>query len=134
MRKTKQKKRARITSISVFRLYNLGNYQNVKYDLSAEVPEGVSASKTLIELCNIVAKLRPLVVPSDVRRYEETAKKPVGERSAYEKENLDSWMATFAKHQNEIAERKAAVIRLDELGGSAVYKDAKASWGDEDEW
>lgn len=131
-RKKKQQPRARITAIGVTKLYNTGNYTNVKYDLSAEVPKGASAAETLRELAAILVALRPLSVPSCLDQLRSARRKKLSERSEYEKEHFSTWLAAETEYHKEAAKRERAVEQLDNLGGCSVSRDAKNKWEDDD--
>lgn len=129
--KTKKQPKARITSISVSRLYNTGNYTNVKYDLTAEVPEGASAVEALRQMVYTLRCLRPISRPSCSESFEAAVKKTEKEQTNYEKENLPEWRDRMAVYHTQKANRDAAVLALDDLGGTRTKRDAKNSW---DSW
>ena len=135
MSKTKKTKNpaSRITSISISRLYNLGNYQNIKYDLSAEVGPGESASEIFKELHFILSSLRPLARPHCLDDYERAVKKPTSEQGEYEKAHLQEWAEDIATYNERKRRRDQSVLKLNELGGSSFWKDAKANWETDDE-
>lgn len=130
--KTKKPK-ARITSISVSRLYNTGNYTNVKYDLTAEVPEGASAVEALRQMVYTLQCLKPFTKPSCLQSFEEAVKKTETEQTNLEKENLPEWRERVQEYHTRKANRDAAVLALDELGGTTVRRDAKNCWDDPDD-
>lgn len=130
--KTKTPKpKARITSISVSRLYNTGNYTNVKYDLTAEVPEGASAVEALRQMVYTLQCLKPVSKPSCLESFQAAVKKTETEQTNYEKENLPEWRERIQEYQTLKANRDAAVLALDDLGGTSIRRDAKNSW---DSW
>jgi hypothetical protein len=49
----------KITKITIGRLYNLGSYEHVRYEISVEVPEGESSATALIGLEKVVTALSP---------------------------------------------------------------------------
>lgn len=131
--KTKTTKpKARITSISISRLYNTGNYTNIKYDIAAEVPAGVSAADTLKELYYVLQMLKPLHKPGCYEQFKATIAKMEGEQSEYEKEHLPEWREEFEQFNAWKAAREAAVKSLDALGGTSTKRDAKKTWDDDD--
>lgn len=131
--KTKKKK-ARITSISVSRLYNTGNYTNVKYDLSAEIPEGVSVWETLRQLVNTLTLLKPISKPTHYDMFKTESAKLESEQSEYVKEHLPEWREEVEQFEARKAARDQALIDLDNLGGTSVRRDAKNTWQDDDEY
>lgn len=135
MKTTKAKKSkpaGRITSIAISRLYNLGNYQNIKYDLAAEVAPGQKAGEVFAELHFILASLRPFPKPSCFDDYAAAIKKPQTIQSEWEKSHLEEWTENVCAWNERRRRRDEAVRRLDELGGHSFFKDAKTGW-DNDE-
>lgn len=132
--KTKQRKRPspKVTHIEVSRVYNTGNYTNVKYTLGAEVPRGASATGTLRELVYVLSLLKPISRPDCLDSLERARKKTAEEQTAYEKENVESWAERSAAFHQRCADRLAAVNSLDDLGASMEKRDAKKTWDDED--
>lgn len=134
-KKTTRKKKVypRITTIGVERLYNTGNYTNVKYSLTAEVPEGASAQETLTELVRVLVALRPLTEPSEIAQLELARQEPLGGRSDYVKEHFAEWLKIEEKWKGRLAARAQALKDLDKLGGTQRAKDAKNDWEDDDD-
>lgn len=123
-----KKLKTRVTRISVGATYNLGNYENVRFDLSAEVSEGESALAAFQELRYIIACLRRTRKPDCADQFEAVSKKTAAERSNYEKEHVQEWadrMAAFHLHQSR---RVEAIRMLDTLGGNLQFRDAKQKW------
>lgn len=134
--KTKTKKttpKARVTSVSISRLYNLGNYQNVKYDLTAEVPKGAGAKRTLLELMYILQMLKPTRKPHCWDEATKAEKKLPSELSEREKMHLQEWQEECGAYRRHCMEREEAVSALDTLGGVSFPKDAKLTWEDRDD-
>jgi len=48
-----------IKTITISRLYNLGSYEHVKYEIGLELQKGDSPSKTLVALERIMEALSP---------------------------------------------------------------------------
>lgn len=124
---------ARVTSISVSRLFNLGNYENVKYDIAAELPEGTSAKAVLLQLASTVWALGPIRTPHCRQEYEDALKKVDAQRSNYEKEHMQEWQERMAAYHTKVAARAQAVEELDNLGATSTRKDAKNTWDDPDD-
>jgi tetrahydrodipicolinate N-succinyltransferase len=128
---TKPKKlKTRVTCISVGATYNLGNYENVRFDLSAEVGKGESALAVFQELRYIVACLRPARKPDCEDQFERVSKKTDAERSNYEKENFQAWADRMANYHLKQSRRATAIQMLDTLGGNRAFRDAKQKWED----
>lgn len=130
--KSTKVKTGRVSSISVSRLYNLGNYQNVKYDLTCEVPRGASAEATLLEIVRIIRALGPIRSPECLPQLESAREKSLTERSEYQKAHFHEWLAEETSHRMKLNARMRAVHDLDRLGGVATYTDHKMSWQDDD--
>jgi hypothetical protein len=129
----KAPKRSRIVQVEVSALYNLGNYSNVRYSLSAEVPKGGSARQTLYDIRHILGMLKPVREPDCADTLERVLAKPEEDRSAYEKEHLQEWAETVGKFKGRQDRRERALRLLDELGGASEFRDAKETWGDPDD-
>ncbi len=132
MKKTKSKRTGRITAISVSRLYNTGNYTNVKYELSAEVPKGASPGETLRQMVFVLQALRPISRPDCLDQLRRARTKKLSERSEYDKEHYSDWLRIEAEWKKELAEREVAVGLLEALGGTSESRDAKLDWQDAD--
>lgn len=48
-----------ITKITIGRLYNIGNYEHVRYELTSEIPPGESPATCIIGIEKILAALSP---------------------------------------------------------------------------
>jgi hypothetical protein len=122
----------RVTSIAAGRVYNLGNYENLRLDVSVEIPQGCSASETMLSLMKILQQLRPLKASSSLTEAQRVLKIPEHELSEYQKENLEYYRTMVNEHMLKVARRKEAMAKLDCLGGSSTSKDAKDSWVEDD--
>lgn len=141
----------KVTKITIGRLYNLGSYEHVRYELTAEVPEGESAAKTVTALERVLSGLSPLKnacinSESEIERkkleVEEMRTMPVVDwerRYGHCKGAAAEVIARFEKSlTEEIQKRNKALERakkarelFDDLGGAANWKDAKLDWEDE---
>jgi hypothetical protein len=128
----KKIKPARVTSISVSKLYNLGNYQNVSYHITSEVPKGASAKATLCQLVHVLQMLKPLPRPQNADSLKWAEEKMETDLSNYEKENMQAWRDEKNNFEALKAARYDAVNSLDALGGTSVEKDAKRVWNDDE--
>lgn len=130
---TKPAKCGKVTSLSVSRLYNLGNYQNVKFDLTVQIGPGESASQTFCNLTWILNQLRPLKTPDCQASYEQAIKLPEEQQSEYQKQHLQEWadqMSTWAEKKRR---RSEAVAAFDALAGVSKYTDHTRNWDDDDQ-
>lgn len=137
-KKTKQPKPVkcgRITHVSVSRLYNLGNYQNIKFDLSAEIPDGASAQETFRRLNLILMDLSPFkpFEGYERKRLEELRTKLQGEHSQYEKDQLAELETKEGDFNTRRARRTLALQAMDDIGGAALFQDHKSAWSHDDD-
>lgn len=125
---------ARVTSIKIGRLHNLGNYEHVRYEIAVDVPEGASASQALKNLERVLDGLDPKGPVPDhelaravdvVRRAEKSGEDSLEE---WERVNLEGYRDAIAKHQAWRDQQKLARYALDQIGGTGIYSDAKEKW------
>jgi hypothetical protein len=139
------KKRPRITSFSVGRVYNLGNYENIRLDLSVEVPEGESVRAALTSVMGILkaASPKPPVQAYSVEHARKQLEDPqawhkniviVKERKAAIRCMVKDAKATVSKWEAWKASRKLALEALDAIGATSIRKDHKNDWNDEEEY
>lgn len=137
-----------ITKITIGRLYNLGSYEHVRYELTAEIPAGESPATAIIGLENILAALnpkRPNDVPSEseIRSLESalTVTRELTDENIRRSYGVSKYRRILSLQQS-ITEGKGALERwkrrqakarllLQDLGGAANYKDAKEDWDNE---
>ncbi len=134
-----------VTKITIGRLFNLGDYEHVRYELTVEVPAGRSATTALIGLENIIEALnpkRPADVPDagDIKQMEAMlAEVRSSTDEKCRKYRGRSKYALIHQLQREIPEavkrmeqwksrQRRARMLLNDLGGAAVWKDAKEDW------
>jgi len=142
----------KITKITIGRLYNLGNYEHVRYELTAEVKDGESATTAITGMEKILVGLAPLKnacikSAGELKRManevEEMKTMPVvdwerryGHRKGTASEEIDRYQKSL---EDETIKRNVALDRarqarklFDDLGGAAQWKDAKLDWDDYD--
>lgn len=135
------------TKITIGRLYNLGNYEHVRYELTAEIQESESAGTALIGLENILAALNPKK-PHGVLDEHDLKNAQVRIQNVMEMSNemvleahgkskvavLNEWQkkldAAIERTQRWNIMQMRSRILLDDLGGAANYTDAKQKWDD----
>lgn len=137
--------KARVTRVGIGRLYNLGNYEHVRYDLTIEIPEGADALKAFTGLRRLVRALKPMKAKDHffVRTEEIVAKvdamspeertDAVG-RGEFTEEAVTTYREKIAKRQARADQRKVALRLFNDLGGAEIHKDAKDGWDDEDDY
>jgi hypothetical protein len=139
-----------VTKITIGRLYNLGNYEHVRYDLTVEVKDGESAATAILGMEKILAGLAPLKnacikSAGELQRLanevEEMKTMPVvdwerryGHCKGSAAEVIDRYQKSLEeeaiKSQAAIDRARKARKLLDDLGGAAQWKDAKLDWDD----
>lgn len=147
--------KTKITRVTIGRLYNLGSYEHVRYELTVEIPDGESASKAVAGIERIFAALNPrepgsvqteTTILHDTRRVQDMkdrlAKSPedfeqyyrgyVGTPEEYIARCEESLNESIAKREAWKARSRKARELLDDLGGAAKWHDAKLEWNDDD--
>lgn len=139
-----------ITKITIGRLYNLGSYEHVRYELTAEIKDGESAKDAVTGMEKILAGLAPLKtacisteseIAHKTKEIQDMKTMPVvdwqrryGHCTGTAAEVIERYETSL---QEEIEKRDKAVSRskrarelFDDLGGAAKWKDAKLDWQD----
>ena len=139
-----------ITKITIGRLYNLGNYEHIRYELTCEIKDGESATEAVTGMERIIEDLKPLRncgISTDAeldrrsaeikrmkempyvewqRQYGHCTGTPGDVIERYEK-SLDE----DTEKANAVKKRAWEARRMfDDLGGAAKWKDAKLDWED----
>ena len=148
----------RTTKITIGRLYNLGSYEHIRYDITVELQPGESAEKAMLGLERIINGLAPESkwgVHSDIELDRE--RKRLGEmaehlvkldESAFRARYghfvgtpLEYYLRCADGHANNVSRRAKAVTRaatarrmLDDIGGASQWKDAKLDWENDDDF
>lgn len=137
-----------IAKITIGRLYNLGNYEHIRYELTVELKEGDKARDALIGMENILSGLKPLDrcgiaseqdIQREEKRIEEMRKLPVAEwdrQYGHCKGTPSEVIARFEEGLKQMKDKRAEALNraalsrqfLDNLGGAAFWKDAKDNW------
>lgn len=145
-----------VSKITIGRLYNLGNFEHVRYEISVEVAQGESAEKTLIGLEKIVTALAPeskccvkskselerekramdelrdQVTELDEVEFRRRHGHFVGTPQEYFERCHQHYMDDLARRVSYEHRAKKARELLDSLGGTEVWKDAKLDWENDD--
>lgn len=139
-----------ITKITIGRLYNLGNYEHIRYDLTVEIKEGESATEAVTALEKIINGLKPLKTmaiqsPEELKRraaeIERMQSMPAvewehhyGHAKGTPSEVIERYQrdldADTLKYQNAQEHARTARKMFDDLGGTSQWKDAKLDWED----
>ena len=138
----------KVSKITIGRLFNKGNYEHIRYELTVEVKDGESSTDAVINLERILEALKPLstlCLPSE-RELQQKAKEIERIKTMPEVE----WERTYGGYKGtpaEIIERHQAALNegslkresalqraqaaraaFDNLGGIAEHRDAKLDW------
>lgn len=147
----------RISKITVGRLYNLGSYEHIRYELTVDVPDGESAAKAIIGIEKILIGLKPektTAVPSQtdlkheanhieemIKYYREHTEEVFDQKYGHYEGSASEYITRCqTSHQNNLQKRmewetreKKARILFDDLGGASEWKDCKLDWETDDE-
>lgn len=127
-------RKSKITNITVARLYNVGNYEHIRFEISAEVPKGGNAKQTLLDMGGILAQLKPIKKPYNYDTAKEVLQKLPEQLSEAEKGLLDEFRTIVGEYETARALRLVALDKLDDVGGSSKATDAKANWDEDVPW
>ena len=144
----------KVTKITLARLYNLGSYEHVRYELSVDLGAGDSAANAMLGLEHIMSALNPKTSTSDRPELERKARRinelktdlaastgEAGENEFRRKHGHfegtpeeyvsrceQSFLANVAKRTAWEERAQKARKLLDDLGGAVHWKDAKLDW------
>jgi hypothetical protein len=142
----------KITKITIGRLFNLGNYEHVRYELTVEVGELESAAAAVRGMEAILSGLKPLrndclTSASDLQRKAEEIERMKTMPAVEWERNYGHCKGTptevierYQKALEEAAVKTHSAVErartarqlFDDLGGAAQWKDAKLDWSDYD--
>jgi hypothetical protein len=121
----KKHKKAKVSKITIARLYNTGNYEHVRYELTADVPPGEKAEKVAEGLISVIKALNPKCPVSAYAMHERQARInwPTEQQQRIWGESwqtaLEEEKAELAKDQAELdkwnANRRRALKVMDDL-------------------
>lgn len=125
----------RITRLSIGRVHNLGNYENIRYEIQLDVAEGENVAELVTNLENILENVQAVsnVSEWDYNRAKERLAKPASELSENDLSNLALYKKRVADYESVNARRQKAKEALNSLGGNSAYTDAKTEWEDHDD-
>lgn len=140
------------TKITIGRLFNLGSYEHIRYEISVEISENESARDALVGLEKILSALAPernccVKTKDDLERGQSRIDELQASLAASTKEEFyrkhghfvgtpEEYVARCAQSQADDLSNRAAYEKranrarelLDYLGGAAKWKDAKLDW------
>lgn len=144
------------TKITIGRLFNLGSYEHIRYEITVEISENDSARDALVGLEKILAALAPernccVKTELDLERGEHRIKELRASLAANTTEEFyrkhghfvgtpEEYVARCAQSQTDDVANRATYEKranrarelLDSLGGAAAWKDAKLDWENDD--
>jgi hypothetical protein len=125
--------KSRVTSIAMKRVHNLGNYENIQYEVVVEIGEKDNAARVVQTLRDI---LRDVEAKSGISRHElerakEQLSKPKSQLTDLEKKRLPEYRKKVRQHEQAGKAREKAMAALQTLNYTRVYKDAKTEWEDD---
>lgn len=126
---------ARVTKVTIGRLYNLGNYEHVRYEISVEIPDGSDAGEATTRLKKLLWAMRPA---KHEYGYEHAAAILADPETMLRNYDEEERAKTLAQSQELVTRVQAArkrvkdaVAALGNLQLATQFKDAKEEW-DED--
>jgi len=126
----------RVSRITIARLHNCGNYEHVRYEISVDVAPSANPASIAEELEGLLEDLKPQRTDYDYELVNARTilAKSANELSAMEITNLPVYRERVRKADESFQQRQRGYERLNALGGSRVYTDAKEKWDDEDRY
>lgn len=129
--------RARVTRVSIDRLYNLGNYEHIKYSIGIEIPEGADVLESVSKLRQVLRALKPLKAEG----YTEKKARQIVDMTPEEREqavkdtriSMEDTVAApilVGRLDARKARRERALQLFNNLSGQDVYTDHKEQWDD----
>ena len=138
----------KVSKITIGRLFNKGNYEHVRYELTVEVKESESATDAITNLERIVEALKPvsrLCISSadelqrNIKEIEQMKAMPAEELErtyAHYKGTREEIIARYEADLKESSEKRESALQraqaaraaFDNLGGIAEHRDAKLDW------
>jgi hypothetical protein len=126
--------RTRVTRLHVGRVYNLGNYENQRVEITVDIAEGDDPGRVYRNLEGILANLRASsgVSSYNLARAREVLAKPDAELNEAERGMLDDYRDRVAKVESAKQRRQAARDALSTLNFTTEHVDHKRDWDDDD--
>jgi hypothetical protein len=141
-----------VSKITIARLFSLGNYEHIRYELTIDVAPGESPATALIGAERLMEALNPKTSTKDRRELERQSHRLAEQRKLLDEKGAEAfrqqhgwfegtpaeYLARCEKsHDDDITRRvewenRSAKARklLEDLGGAANWRDAKLSWED----
>lgn len=119
-----------VSKICVSRLHNLGNYEHVRYEITADVAVTDDPALVLQRLEAVVNGLqkRHGFSEYEIEQAQTVLSKSASELTEREVQYLPTYQAKLEKFNAVMRDREEATSYLRELGGIVEFTDAKDSW------
>lgn len=119
-----------VSKICVSRLHNLGNYEHVRYEITADVAVTDDPALVLQRLEAVVNGLqkRHGFSEYEIEQAQTVLSKSASELTEREVQYLPTYQAKLEKFNAVMRDRQEATSYLRELGGIVEFTDAKDSW------
>lgn len=122
---------AKVASVSLDRLHNLGNYEHLKFSVRVDLDEDDNAGQVIHNLERMLGALAPVERDYAIESAVEFLSNP--ENADADPEKIALRKQIVAKHEAKVARRRAALQAFDDLGGISTHTDAKEKWEDQDQ-
>lgn len=129
---------ARVVRVGIGRLYNLGNYEHIRYDLTIEIAEGGDVLDAVSKLRQILRALKPLpkggyaeTKAKDLVAMAPEDKQKAVEAGRYSDDDFIKAKQLLEKIESRKEKREAALKLFNDLAGASVYTDHKEQWDDD---
>lgn len=124
---------AKVASVSLDRLHNLGNYEHLKLSVRVDLNEGDDPGLIISRLEKLLSALKPITTDYDYQRALKVMSDP--ERAADETaRNVEVYKKRIDDHDRAVARRARALELFAYLGGTSEHVDAKDKWEDDGFW
>jgi hypothetical protein len=147
----------KVIKITVGRLYNLGNYEHIRYDITVEIQPGESPATAMTGIEKIMAGLAPektwgVHSDGDLERTSHHLKEMaanlttmdeaafrarygyfVGTPTEYHTRCMEGHTAEVVKRAKAVQRAATARKLLEDIGGASNWKDAKLDWADDNQ-
>jgi len=124
-----------VQSIYVERVFNLGNYENIKIGVRVEIGGDDDPGRVLASLERIFNDLRASSGASsfDLNRAQRILATPEAELDESDRKRLEQSREIMRRHEEASERRRKARQALASLNYTSQYKDHKEDWKDDED-